>query len=262
MDKTQVDKTKQRRDFLKASSWKVVRASGHVSDQMKGIPPPPVQKPYPEDATLIVLVQPEKITVGNAPLRETIGRRRSRREYTKDPLSLEELSYLLWATQGVTEVYEMGGGIGTRRTVPSGGSRHTFETYLGINRVEGISPGLYRYLPLDHKLVFLYSDPKLPRRLAAGCLEQDFVADAAVVFAWTTIPYRMEWRYTIVSPKIIALDAGHVCQNLYLAAESIGAGMCAIAAYDQEEMDAILQVDGVDEFTIYVAPVGKHEGNG
>jgi SagB-type dehydrogenase family enzyme len=79
----------------------------------------------------------------------------------------------------------------------------------------------------------------------------------AVVFIWTTIPYRTEWRYSIVSHKVIALDAGHVCQNLYLACESIKLGTCAIAAYNQDLLDQFIDVDGEEEFSIYVAPVGK-----
>jgi SagB-type dehydrogenase family enzyme len=86
------------------------------------------------------------------------------------------------------------------------------------------------------------------------------VEGSAVTFVWTAIPYRTAWRYSILSPKIIAQDSGHVCQNLYLACEAIGAGTCAIGAYDQAKMDAALNLDGEREFTIYVAPVGKIRG--
>ncbi|HOD73349.1 MAG TPA: SagB/ThcOx family dehydrogenase, partial [Candidatus Bipolaricaulis anaerobius] len=110
---------------------------------------------------------------------------------------------------------------------------------------------------LDHSLVFLRSDPDFPAKVTAGCLGQEFVGQAAVVFAWTTVPYRTEWRYSVSSHKVIAMDAGHMCQNLYLACEAIGAGTCAVGAYHQERMDALLGVDGEDEFTIYLAPVGK-----
>jgi len=78
-----------------------------------------------------------------------------------------------------------------------------------------------------------------------------------VVFIWTAVPYRTEWRYGPVSPKLVALDAGHACQNLYLAVEAIGAGTCAIGAYDQELSDAMCGVDGRDEFVVYMAPVGR-----
>lgn len=166
-----------------------------------------------------------------------------------------ELSFLLWSTQGVQKVIQ--DGLRVFRTVPSGGARHSFETYLIINRVTGVEPGLYRYLSMDHKLFFLYSEKDLDKKMSDACMKQSFVRDAAAVFVWTTIPYRMEWRYNIIAHKIIALDAGHVCQNLYLASESVGAGACAIGAYYQDEVDSIIGVDGKDEFTIYIAAVGK-----
>ena len=78
-----------------------------------------------------------------------------------------------------------------------------------------------------------------------------------MTFLWTAIPYRMEWRYDIAAHKVIAIDAGHVCQNLYIACEAIGAGTCAVAAYHQELMDSLLGVDGTEEFTLYLAAVGK-----
>jgi SagB-type dehydrogenase family enzyme len=81
-----------------------------------------------------------------------------------------------------------------------------------------------------------------------------------VTFFWTAIPARMEWRYDLAAHKVMALDAGHVGQNLYLAVQSLGAGTCAIAAYDQEACDRLLGVDGDDEFTLYIAPVGKRQG--
>ena len=77
------------------------------------------------------------------------------------------------------------------------------------------------------------------------------------MFVWTALPYRTEWRYATISHKVIAMDAGHMCQNLYLAVEAIQAGTCAIGAYDQDPMDRLIGVDGEEEFVIYVAPVGK-----
>jgi SagB-type dehydrogenase family enzyme len=94
-------------------------------------------------------------------------------------------------------------------------------------------------------------------QLARACLGQIFVARSAVTFVWTTIPYRMEWRYSLAAHRVILIDAGHVCQNLYLACEAIRAGTCAVAAYDQEQLDRLINVDGADEFSVYLAPVGK-----
>jgi SagB-type dehydrogenase family enzyme len=124
--------------------------------------------------------------------------------------------------------------------------------------VEDVRPGLYRYLPLTHGLLFVSdTGSEFKNRLIDGTFGQEFIGEAALVFIWTVIPYRSEWRYLNRAHKVIALDAGHVCQNLYLASEAIGAGVCAVAAYDQEKMDTLLGVDGTEEFTIYLAPVGK-----
>jgi len=112
------------------------------TDQMKGLPLPPIQKPFSKDAELVDLVNPEQFSLGNMPLIEAIRNRRSRRNFTQESLTLEELSFLLWVTQGVEKLIR--NGLVTIRTVPSGGAMHPFETYLLINRVEGVGPGLYR----------------------------------------------------------------------------------------------------------------------
>jgi SagB-type dehydrogenase family enzyme len=170
-------------------------------------------------------------------------------------LGLDELSFLLWATQGVRSVDK--NKVWTRRTVPSGGSRHPFETYLIVNRVESLKPGVYRYLPVEHKLLLVKDKKPLAEKVSEACEGQVFVGDAAVVFVWAVIPYRTEWRYSVIAFKGILVDVGHVCQNLYLACEAIGAGTCAVLAYDQKMMDGLIGVDGENEFTIYLAPVGK-----
>ncbi len=245
--------TKARRDLIKADIWEEM--SGDSTDQQLGKPQPPLQQPYPEDATLIDLPAPQRLDLAPVSLFSALRSRKSRRKYSAAALSLEELAFLLWATQGIRRV--MRGNRAIFRTVPSAGARHPFETYLVINRVDGVEPGLYRYLSLDHKLCFLRTAPDLAERAAEACHHQTFVAQSAVTFIWTALPYRTEWRYSEAAPKLIALDAGHVCQNLYLACEGIGAGACAIAAYHQELLDALLGVDGEDEFAVYVAPVGK-----
>ncbi|MGD9316056.1 MAG: SagB/ThcOx family dehydrogenase [Anaerolineae bacterium] len=216
---------------------------------------------------LIDLGAPGDLDIGQMPVVEAIRRRRSRREFTEEPLSLGELSFLLWATQGIDQeaTRAFGGWLATKdpavakarailRTVPSAGGRHPFETYLLVHHVEGLAPGLYRYLALEHKLVALRVGGELAEQVADAFML--WVQRSAVVFIWATVPYRTEWRYSIVAHKMIAQESGHVCQNLYLASEAIGAGACAIT-YDQAKVDGILGVDGEEEFTIYVAPVGK-----
>jgi SagB-type dehydrogenase family enzyme len=226
------------------------------TDQMKGLPLPPIQKPYPEGAGLIDLVSPAEFTVGRIALIDAIRSRESRRKYTEEPLSLEELSFLLWATQGVRELIR--NGLVTLRTVPSGGGMHPFETYLLVNRVEGVEPGIYRYLAIEHKLYQeVAGEIQRIERIGEICNGQHFVGKGAVVFIWAVRPYRTEWRYGEDSLKDILISVGHICQNLYLACESIGAGTCATVAYQQEPLDDLIGVDGDEEVALYLAPVGK-----
>ncbi|MDD4356584.1 MAG: SagB/ThcOx family dehydrogenase [Smithellaceae bacterium] len=185
---------------------------------------------------------------------EAVALRESVRQYAAVPLTLEEVSALLWATQGIRRILSAESAL---RTVPSAGARHSLETYLVVNRVHTLSAGLYRYLPFDGQLAQLRLDAQIGHKAAMACFGQDFIATSAVTFFWTAIPERMEWRYDLAAHKVIAIDAGHVCQNLYLAGQTIGAGVCAVAAYDQQACDELLGVDGDEEFTIYLAPVGK-----
>jgi SagB-type dehydrogenase family enzyme len=228
------------------------------SDEDKGIEAPPIQKPYPSGADLLDLITPEGFSLGETPLMTVLRNRKSRRKYVDTALTLEEISFLLWAVQGVRHVSEKAPV--TLRTVPASGGIHAFETYLVVNRVENIQTGLYRYLPIEHKLLLVSQvSPEWLERLVYACRGQEFVSKGAVVFIWTTIPYRSEWRYANEAHKAIALASGHVCQNLYLASEAIGAGTCAITAYAQREIDSLVGADGQDEFTVYIAPVGKQE---
>ena len=223
------------------------------SDASRGLPAPPAQKPVPWGARKIDLGSPDSI--GAMGVREAIGKRRSRRDYSESPLTRDELSFLLWATQGVTHAGDEGEQ--KFRAAPSAGGRYPLETYLAVNHVDGIASGLYRYLPGEHRLLVLGEEADPGVALEEACYRQAMVGEAAVVFIWTAVPYRTEWKYAYISHKMIALEAGHICQNLYLAAESIGAGACALLSYHQPTLDRFLGVDGEDEFVIYLACVGR-----
>ncbi len=241
------------RYFLKDSIRKTVDFSR--TDQSRGVPPPPLEKPFDPNATRIDLISPGQWkNIGRVDLMSAIENRKSRRNFKDEPLTLEELSFLLWAIQGIRQYINPGTAF---RTVPSAGCRHALETYLWVLHVEGLKPGCYRYLPVEHQLLFEFHADRAAEKITKASFGQYFTGSAAVTFIWTAIPYRMEWRYSIAAHKVIAIDVGHACQNLYLACETIGAGTCAIAAYDQELMDQLLRLDGKDEFVIYLAPVGK-----
>jgi SagB-type dehydrogenase family enzyme len=225
------------------------------TDQSRGVVPPPIEKPYAADGERIDLVANGMWEgISAIDLISAIQNRSSHRQFTAEPLSLDEVSFLLWATQGIRKKAD---GASALRTVPSAGCRHALETYLCVLNVEGLEPGIYRYLPMEHQLLVVSKAPGLAKKITAAALNQSFIGKAPLTFIWTTIPYRMEWRYGIAAHKVIALDAGHVCQNLYLASAAINAGTCAVAAYHQKLMDDLLDIDGENEFTIYLAPVGK-----
>ena len=241
------------RDFLKSSCWKTIDFS--TTDQSRGIKPPPAEKPCnPEDRRIDLIKPGDWKSIHKVSVEAAIAQRKSIRSYTEDTIKLEELSFLLWATQGLRGKRS---AVRNYRTVPSAGCRHALETYIAVFRVDGIPKAIYRYLPMSHQLVEVFKYQDLEGLLIKATLDQSFAGESAVTFIWTTIPARMEWRYSKTFYKAIALDAGHVCQNLYLACEAIGAGTCAIAKYDQEFADKILGIDGVEEFTIYMASVGK-----
>lgn len=243
------------RNFLKSNfnEFKSIK-----TDKMKGMPQPEAVKPYDPNSITIDLPAVSEDAVINKNIYECIRIRRSTRFYSEEAVSLEELSYLLWATQGITGTNNAGL---TYKTVPCSGATHSFETYLFITNVSGVEKGIYRYLPIEHKLLFMFKMEEIDKKVDEITLDQPFVPNfvkkAAVTFAWSTTPYRSEWKYDITAHKKILIDVGHICQNLYLAGESADVGVCAIGIYDQQSVDSLLQLDGEEEFIIYLAAVGK-----
>jgi len=247
------ERLERNRYFLKTTIRDQIDISDN--DQNKGIPMPEIQKPVKDGQQVFDLVPVKDLEELSAiSLTAAIGERRTRRKFDPDhAMSLAELSYLLWATQGVRK----NAGTSVFRTVPSAGNRHAFESYLAVFNVEGLEPGIYRYLPLDHRLVLERKVENLREMVNTASKGQIFVGGGSVAFIWAAVPYRMEWRYTLAAHKSILLDAGHICQNLYLASEALGYGTCAIGNYSQELADELIGVDGKEEFVVYMAPVGK-----
>ncbi|NTU98230.1 MAG: SagB/ThcOx family dehydrogenase, partial [Chlorobiaceae bacterium] len=190
------------RAFLKDSIRRTIDFSG--TEQSRGIPPPAPEKPFEPGAKRIDL--PDCTTSGHFSckgLASAISNRESCRSYSGAAISLEELSFLLWATQGVRLRIDEHHAL---RTVPSAGCRHALETYLSVHRVTGLEKGIYRFLPLEHQLVFEASIENIEKKTAWAALGQHFAGTAAVTFIWTAIPRRMEWRYGLAAHKVIALD--------------------------------------------------------
>jgi len=241
----------------KKIGYEFMQATKHhtsLSAQQRGIPQPPLELAVSEGAERIALPDPKSLEMPAADLRAIVEGRRSVRKYSEEALSLEELSYLLWMTQGVQEVTNRPV---TLRTVPSAGARHAFETYLLVNRVAALTPGLYRFLAGEHALTLVNGASEIADVLVTACYRQKMVGRAAVSFFWGAVVDRMFWRYDERGYRYLHLDAGHICQNLYLAGESIGCGTCGIAAFDDDLLNAALGLDGKEMFAVYAASLGK-----
>ncbi|KMT21153.1 SagB-type dehydrogenase domain protein [Clostridium cylindrosporum DSM 605] len=244
------------REFLKAN-FKIL--DDIKTDKQKGLPAPPFIKEYDEKKDLIELPSVKKEDIIKYNIYDCLNDRRSVRKYSEEYITLNELSYLLWSTQEIQSINKY-----TKtafRRVPSGGASHPFETYLIINRVENLEDGIYRYLPLEHKLMYMYKLEDAKRKIDEATPKQpfvpNFVSKSAVIFAWSCIPYRAEHKFDVTAHKKILIDVGHVCQNLYISSESIECGTCAIGIYDQVLVDKMLGLDGENEFIIYMAALGK-----
>ncbi len=221
-----------------------------TTSQGKGEMPPQVDYMY-NCSELSTILPPPDMDALTKTFVECAENRKSTRKYSEAALSVNDLSFLLWETAKIKKrVNEW-----TRRPIPSAGARHCLKTYLYIDRVEGIAQGVYVYLPDAHELRLVADEAGIKDKLCKALCDQNF--DSAVIFLWAAVPEIMEYRYSSMSHKMIAMEAGHICQNLHLAAEAIDCGCCAISAYYQAQVDAIVRVDGQEEFVIYAAAIGK-----
>jgi len=183
---------------------------------------------------------------------EVIAQRRSLRDFSRQPITFSELSQLIWATQGITS---RAWGFDFRAT-PSAGALYPIETYIVANRVEEISPGIYHYNVMESKLALLKKGDFGSDLCHAG-LGQEMLEEAACVFIWTAIVDRSKWKYRERAYRYIYMDAGHIGQNLYLAATALNLGCCTVGAFFDEEMDRLIGVDGSEEISVYLGAVGR-----
>ncbi|MCK9557348.1 MAG: SagB/ThcOx family dehydrogenase [Candidatus Cloacimonetes bacterium] len=225
------------------------------SDQQLGIPRPDAIKA--RSGELFALPAVGTLDFKDKSLQDMISQRRSLREYSEEPLSMEELSFLLYCSSWARDFRSNERMEITFRNVPSAGSRHPIECFLDVHRVSGIKNGLYYYHPIKHCLILMEEGAEVHQKIFEGCLRQEMVSKAAVNFILSAVPYRTSWRYGQRGYRYLYLDAGHIGQNLHLAAEAIGAGCCMIGAYLDEGLNSALNLDGFEEFVIYVAALGK-----
>ena len=244
------------RDFLKCPNLSAPQP--FESDQRKGLPQPPLDKPATGELVQLpcfaeALVHPAYT--------DLLDLRRSERVYLDAPVTQEQLAFMLWSTQGV-QGFRGDTRYASLRPVPSGGARHPFETYIAVRNVAGLKPGLYHYLPFAHEgekkvtIQYLGAIADYDETMAVMLAGQKWGVNASFVLFYTCVAYRAEWRYSSAAHRVVLIDLGHVGQNVMLSATALGLGSCCLAAYDSKLCDEVLGVDGVEEFTVYVIPVG------
>ncbi|MFX0057110.1 MAG: SagB/ThcOx family dehydrogenase [Candidatus Hodarchaeota archaeon] len=211
---------------------------------------PKTYKTYPNAIRNIKLPQPQ--FDDSIKFWDVIKNRKSTREFKKEDLSLEELSLLLFGISGLTRVFPQF----AFRTIPSAGGLFPIEIYPVVLNVKGIDPGIYHYNIREHSLELLkLGDFSI--NITEGCLDQMMVVNSNVTFILTAVIGRSKWKYLQRCYRYIYLDAGHIGQNLYLVVESLGLGACTIGAIYDDELNKLLDIDGINETTLYVGVVGK-----
>ena len=215
---------------------------------------PETFKEYPNPIARVSLPEPK--AGGETNLWKLLLKRRSRRDYTVNKsLRLNDLSALLWATQGLTAQF----GDTFFRTAPSAGGLYPVETYLSVRAVDGLEQGIYHFRPGDYDLEFLKRGD-FSTQLTEAALQQIVVLGAQVTFIWSAIIARGSWKYNQRAYRYIYLDAGHIAQNLYLAGEGLGLGVCAVGAFYDDDVNRVMDFDGEEETVIYMATVGFRSG--
>jgi|LSQX01.3.fsa_nt_gb SagB-type dehydrogenase family enzyme len=208
---------------------------------------PETARPIPSGNTRI-LPDPLK-NHHSVDLTTALQNRRSLRMFTGSAITEEQLSYLLWAAQGITGESEM------FRSSPSAGAIHPIDIYIAIQKVTGLPIGIWRYYPKDHMLELIEEGPNAISALGKACMMQPAVLRAPVLFCFVATPYRTVWKYGIRGYRDIFLDAGHICENLYLAGTQEELGICGIGAFYDDDAHKALRLSE-EQIFLYAAACG------
>ena len=225
-------------------------------DVIRRIPRPPFEKSEPDEAKRIRLPNPKQVPATDLSVRDAFEKWEQVPFFVKCRITLEELSYLLWYTQGVKVV--QGEHIALRH-IPSGGMRYPIETYVVAQEVEGLETGIYHYLPLSHELVPVRISTDILLEFATASLNFQVVTRAAATLIWTGVPYRSVWAMGNRGYRAMFIDAGHVGQAFLFAALSAGLKGRVFDIFHDEAIGQMVKADPETEWPLLLASVGKTE---
>jgi SagB-type dehydrogenase family enzyme len=192
----------------------------------------------------------QELKYGALSVEKAIANRRSQRDFSGETMSLAELSHLLYYSSGVTDKRH---GL---RAAPSAGATYPIEVYVIVNNVEGLTKGIYHYLIASHELE-LTREGDFRNEMSRAALQEMMFRQANVIFALSAVLQRTQRHYRERAQRYIFFEAGHIAQNTYLVATSLGLGACAIGAFHDDEFNRVIGLDGKDESALYLLTVGK-----
>jgi len=191
---------------------------------------------------------PLPVRESNTSIECALLQRRSIRELGGAPITLAELSQLLWAAQGITDPDGY-------RTAPSAGALYPLEVYVLAGHVTGLPAGMYKYAPHGHTLLKIGEDD---RRLALShaAHDQQYIANAIAVLVFCAMYERTIGQYGKRGAQYVHIEAGHAAQNVYLQAVSLQIGTVAVGAFDDAQVIMALAL-GDEEHPLYIMPIGR-----
>jgi len=212
------------------------------------------------DDSQLTYILPSPKTEGNVNVAEALTNRRSHRRFQNKELSAEQLSQILWAAYGITEPMDRQSLRGGLRTTPSAGALYPLEIYVSVGNVTGIEAGVYKYISEGHKIIRTI-DKDIRKELSAAALDQVAVRDAPITVVYSAVFSRITGRYGERGrARYVFIELGHSAQNIYLQAEALHLGTCAIGAFTDSRVSELLKLQPEEE-PLYLMPVGHIKAN-
>lgn len=239
-------------DFIEGTRYPVYSSF----DLVQRVPEPPAELSVPEGATVIRLISPGSVRVPDITVRKAIKNWEPVTYFSRSSMSLKELSFLLWCTQGLRKT---GSEHLQIRNTPSSGLRYPLETYFVAGEVDDLETGLYRYIPRTHSIVAESLGSDIPVNMGTASMNFKLVTRAAVTFLWVGVPYRSVWALGNRGFRSVLIEAGHTCQALMMAAACIGFRVQPSDLFHDEMMMQVANLDPETQWPVYIASVGKVE---